>query len=287
MRIDTATSAGYSPNYNKKNDPEQGIQSLFSAILNEQGRDGYLTADEVAPVTVADGTGESFEPLIPDAWQSWFHSVHVARYFTLKDPTQTAADFQSILEDAYRVDAYIAPQAYVKSLDKDQLATLQAIHHLADPIKPDGLTEEGALNLLLPPDAQIDLNGDGLTQSGKANLIRFPDSRTPPSVAAAWEEATANMLPGDKLMQELRMKREVMFANMRPSADGKTVIVTEPGDPNWRNPYADSGYSYVDKARKVIESTEYFKNQISPEQYQRDMEFWTKLRDALLKHRAP
>lgn len=283
--------------------PEDLLQSLFTTILNQQGREGYqsavpfqsssnLTPDaETSTEAVADqlttgsdsteGNTQALANEISAPWQTWFRSVQNERYSSLRQPTETADDFQVILEDAYRTQAYHAPQAYVQNLSKTQLATLQAIHHLADPINASQLTEEGAINLLLPPAAQIDLNHDGLTQNGKAYGIRFPDSRTPSEVVAAWDLATAGMDTGEKMVHELRMKTPVLFANIHVSADGQTVTVTEPGDPDFRNPQADPDYSYQDFAKASIESTEYLKLQMSRDQYERDMQFWTSMLNAL------
>jgi len=286
MRIDATASLESSSHAQKHIDPDHDIQSLFSSILQEQGRAGYKSAENVAAVSdELEGT-ETYSPLVAEQWHDWFDSVKNTRYSTTENRAEVASDFQHILTTAYESGAYTAPQAYLQSLNKEELETIQSIHHLASPIQPAGLTEEGAINLLLPPAAQIDLNNDGLTQSGKAFGIRFPDSQTPKAVVDAWNEATADMPPGDKMMAQFRMVADSLVANIRQRDDG-TVVAIEPGEPGFRNLRAEPGYSYSDRARSAIEANEYFKHMTPPDQYEQTKEFWTSMLDALESHGSP
>lgn len=101
-------------------------------------------------------------------------------------------DYLPILRQALDQQAFTDPQAFLKTLSASELATLQNLHRLADPIQVDRLSQEGALNLLLPPgDARMDIDGDRLVSVGAARLIVFPPANAPKEVDDAWAEATA------------------------------------------------------------------------------------------------
>ena len=132
-----------------------------------------------------------------------------------EEKTELGDQFGEILLKAYREEAYVDPKAFLSGLSEGELETVQHVHWLADPIKVGSLTEEGALNLLMPPAAQVDLNHDSFTQSGAAYGFRFPDSTAPPEVVAAWDEATADLSPSDRMMYEFQMKLPVLIGEHR------------------------------------------------------------------------
>ncbi|MFI4876837.1 MAG: hypothetical protein ACIALR_15910, partial [Blastopirellula sp. JB062] len=148
----------------------------------------------------------------------------------------------------------------------------------------DGLTEEGAINLLIPRPAQVDLNYDGLTQSGIAYGIRFPDSRTPKNVAAAWEEATADLPPMEKAFFELQMKLPVLLANIEIDANGAFVRQREPGDHDFVNPMARADYSYLDVTQRHLDYLEEYRYQMPHQRYESGMQFWTDFQQLLQTH---
>lgn len=78
-------------------------------------------------------------------------------------------------------------------LSAAELKSVQNSYSQAEPIYVDSLTEEGALDLLLPQAAQVDLNGDGFTRSRAAYGMTFPDCTTSREVMQAWDATTAGM----------------------------------------------------------------------------------------------
>lgn len=78
--------------------------------------------------------------------------------------------YEAILDKASASHSSSA-KAFLKSLSPEELETLQHIQCLADPIKPDGLSEEGASNL----------------------------QRAPTEVRQAWDNACAGLDGGEQL----------------------------------------------------------------------------------------
>ncbi|MCC9604638.1 hypothetical protein LOC68_27025 [Blastopirellula sp. JC732] len=273
MQIDATSAAGATTAAKPASANEQ-LQSLFSEILEQTGRTGYASADDYSSdLTLAEDVRSS--------WENWFSPAKAASYAADYDPAQLKQDYGDLLVRALSEGGYEDPQNFLKSLSQSELATIQHVQRLADPIRVDGLNEEGALNLLIPPPAQVDLNFDGLTQTGLGLGIRFPDSRTPKNVADAWEEATADLSPQEKMHRELQMKLPVLFANMVIDDQGSFVRQREPGDVDWVNPMASGDYSYVDYTQQNLDYLQAYRYQMSPEQYEQGMQFWSTFQQLL------
>ncbi|GGE00168.1 hypothetical protein GCM10011390_18700 [Aureimonas endophytica] len=131
----------------------------------------------------ADGAGETALTLVGNARSSY------------RDIARHAAD-EGGFENA---------RAFVQSLGTDQLKALQQIHRLADPIDPSTLTEEGALNLLLPKTMARDIDGDGMVSEGSSKGIIFPPGNAPQAVRDAWAKTTEGMNFATKLHLEMSM----------------------------------------------------------------------------------
>ena len=266
---------------------ERNLQDVFSAVLEQVGRVGYESSQPLSQDT------SSLEKEIGSSWEQWFNEFSQKRYSFVaeagspsvrenKSASDLQQDFKQILVDAYQHSGYATPNAYLQSLSSEQLRAIQQVQHLADPIQVSNLSEEASLNLLLPPDAQVDENHDGLTAVGAAYTIRFPDSRTPLNVRDAWESATKDLSESDRLTYELQMTLPLLTANMHFDSNGQYVRSSQPGDADWINPMASDDFSYVDAATGWLEYLERFKNQVPPEQYQKDRSFWSSYRSNLL-----
>ncbi|MCA9158538.1 MAG: hypothetical protein KDA72_09435 [Planctomycetales bacterium] len=253
---------------------DKNIQNVFSEVLREAGRQGYVSA-EVA---------ESAEPLqerVQQSWDRWYQTERTGgRYASSEAPKNLGETFGNVLMKAYEQGAYVAPKPFLKGLTEAELKSVQNSHWLAEPINVDSLTEEGALNLLIPPAAQVDLNGDGFTRSGTAYGMKFPDSTTPREVTLAWDAATAEMPEGDRMTYELQVVSSIPFANMTVAPDG-TLTVRSFDDPDWVNPLMADGYSFLKVTQDRINSLDYFKNQMDALRYEKDRSFWSKFQDQL------
>lgn len=259
---------------------EHAVQDVFSAILAEVGREGYASAQAVAD-------DQPMAEQITACWSDWFDGERQGgRYATRTEAEALKQSYGEILVRAYEEGGHAAPKDFLASLSKDELAVVQHVHALADRIQVESLSEEGALNLLVPPAAQVDLNRDGLTQSGAAYGFRFPDSTTPPEVVQAWEEATAGMSWGEQAVYQMQMKMPLLTANIVCDRDGRFLHRREPGDPDFVNPMASAGYSYLNATQEHLDYLETFRNQMPIEQYERDKAFWAMFQERLTENGA-
>ncbi|TAN68134.1 MAG: hypothetical protein EPN17_09845 [Methylobacter sp.] len=189
---------------------------------------------------------------------------------------EAAQQFKDILAKANTSNAQAAPKAFLNGLSPTEMETLRQVHSLGDSINVSSISNEGATNLLVQPGSEQDLDNNGLTSVGAANGFTFPPRNAPESFKAAWASASEGMSFKDI---PTHMIFAVGLANIHydPST-GKTTTV-EPGDPNWRNPYADPGYDYKGAVSSIMSSLEYqhTHNMMSHEKYRNDMNFYTRL----------
>lgn len=254
---------------------DQVVQDVFSEVLAAAGRGGYASAEAVSD-------DQPLADQISASWSDWFDGEQRSgRYQGEADAESLKQTYGEILVRAYEEGGYGDPKSFLQSLSKEELAVVQCIHRLADPIEVGSLSDEGAVNLLVPPAAQVDLNHDGLTRCGKAYGMRFPDSNTPAAVAKAWDEATAGMGLGERMIHEMQMMLPLLTANIVCDDEGRFLHRYEPGEPGFTNPMASSDYSYTQAAQERLDYLERFRYQMPTEQYERDKAFWTELRGLL------
>ena len=63
--------------------------------------------------------------------------------------------------------------------------------------------------------------------------------------------------------------------------DGQYLRSSEPGDADWINPQSQAGFSFSNQANEWLQYLDRFKAQMPPDQYQRDIRFWSAFRDNL------
>jgi hypothetical protein len=270
----------------------QELRAVFSDLLRQAGQEGWQSA----PQALTGNRGEARSQTVSavDAVASWdrWLGAHADRYsFTTsgspsvrpdKGLEDLRQDYGRILQSAQAAGAYAQPQAYLRTLSQEDLRTVQQVHARADAIDPAQLSHEGALNLLLPPDAMVDLDRDGVTEVGGTKVILFPSSTTPPEVCAAWNAATANLSPEEVLVRQLQMGSGPQTqANTRFDSQGRVVDIINPGDPGWVNPFSDPSYTYKDFAKEQLALLDKFKGLMPADQVKRDEAFWRSFLDAL------
>ncbi|MFN7447493.1 MAG: hypothetical protein ACK56W_07630 [Pirellula sp.] len=264
---------------------DRPVQDVFAAVLEQVGRRGFASAEPL-PESV------SLLEEVKSSWDQWFSEFSFTRYTFIagsgspsvrenKTAEDLRTDYQQILVNAYENGGYASPESFLKKLSSEELATIQQVHHLADPIRTDSLSSEAALNLLLPPDAQVDENRDGLTAVGAAYTIRFPDSNTPTNVRMAWEATTEDMPEQDRMLHVMQLSSQILMANMHFHENGQYLGSSEPGDADWVNPQLSPDFSFKNQAIEWLEYLNRFSAQMPPEQYQRDTKFWSSFRDNL------
>ncbi|GAA4438576.1 hypothetical protein [Bremerella cremea] len=279
MRIETQSSPTLT-RQQRQDAASEELQNLFSEILTQSGKSGYASAD-------AYESENTVEEDIQQTWDDWFALSNVGNYPDGVDAETLKTSYGELLVRTYNEGGYADPQGFLQSLEKEDLEVVQHINRLAKPIDTDSLSQEAAINLLLPRPTQIDLDFNGLTQVGAANTIRFPNSRTPEAVVNAWNETTAGMSLREKMTYELQMSLPTMLANIEVDENGRFVSQREPGDPGWVNPMASPDYSYVDFTQQMLDYLDYFKNQIPPDQHEQQTSFYQAFQQALQENKAP
>lgn len=265
--------------------PSRQVENFYATLLEQFGQQGYASAKPVDAESIN-------QQSVRETWDTWYSQVGYQSYSfqagsgspsvrANKNSEDLKNDYGNILVQAFQNGAYASPMQYLQSMDKDQLAVLQQVHHLADPIDAQQLTQESSLNLLLPPPTQIDQNHDGLTAIGAAYTLRFPTSDTPAHVRDAWDQATADLSESDKMLYTLQMNFPLITANLHTDSNGNFVRVSQPGDEDWVNPMASPDFSYSNYADQWLQYLKDFKNLMEPAQFARDQQFWTSFRDAI------
>ncbi|MGV3485425.1 MAG: hypothetical protein ACO1RT_13485 [Planctomycetaceae bacterium] len=273
MRIDSSTATS-SPVRDARAVAGQRLQVVFSEVLEQAGQTGYASAD-------AYQSPNSLQQDIEHGWANWFAAASNDGAYATDDRTAIEQGYGQILVRSWQEGGYRDPRQFLRSLSRDELKTVQHVFRLAEPIAVDSLSEEGALNLLIPPPAQVDANRDGLTHVGAASMMRFPDSQTPANVVAAWDAATAGMDRREKMTYAFRMKASTQLANLAVSDRQAGAAQAPHSRPGFVDPMTQPNFSYGDLAQRTLDSLERFKYQTPPEQYSRQSEFWTKFRDSL------
>jgi hypothetical protein len=193
---------------------------------------------------------------------------------------ETARQFQDILAKAESANASASPKAFLNNLSPSEMEVLRKVHSLGAPIQISSLTNEGAANLLVQPGSARDLDNNGLTSIGIGNMITFPPENAPASFKAAWNSATEGMSFGDIPTQ---MIFAVGLANLHYDPVSGRVTSVEPGDANWRNPYADPNFDYKGAVNDAMAALKfnYQHGGMSKEKYQQDMAFYSRLTEAM------
>lgn len=165
---------------------------------------------------------------LPDLPQEYIDSLNATR-----------DTYLNVLTRAQETGALENPQAFLKTLNTQELEALQHHNSLADPIRPEDVSHEGAYNLLQLPNKKTDINRDGLLTTGIGHGITFPPADAPPDVLAAWEKATAGMDLGTKMIMQLSMW---MHANGGPDIKEGTTAR-----------YYAEDFDWIDFATRMVE----------------------------------
>lgn len=101
--------------------------------------------------------------------------------------------FAHVLNRACENGAQLDARGFLARLGADDLQALRRNMGLAEPIRVEALSEEGARNLLLPEGYSVDLDGDGITEVGAAKIRHFPPRDAPQAFLDQWLALTAGM----------------------------------------------------------------------------------------------
>jgi len=178
--------------------------------------------------------------------------------------SDTQARYARVLGEAYGSGAMDHARQFLASLSAEALEAVRRNHALADPINVGAISEEGARNLLLPEGYSVDLNQDGFDEVGAARVIHFPPKAAPAAVREAWFQATASMETGDVMTYGLMMHGAIYGLRID---DTTTTVPKKPDDID----------SYRQVVADFLAALEDQRGLLTPEQYARDKDFFTRL----------
>lgn len=158
------------------------ISPLGNPLLQTMTSGSAATESEEEPI-LSDPT--AIKTLLRE-WKTKFDQRNKSEELEARIENNIAA-FEDLIDKAADHGGYHDPEAFVRSLSEKELAVLQAMHNLAQPIAPGQLSKESCYNLLLPPNAAQDLNKDGTISVGSARIHTFPPPHAPQDVKKAWE----------------------------------------------------------------------------------------------------
>lgn len=115
-------------------------------------------------------------------WRGDLDAMHPLNLPSYDAVVSQSEPFLEIVENAVIQNGHTDPIVFLNNLSQGELETLRVTHSLADPINHDGLSQEGALNLILPSNKRQDIDNDGFVETGKAVGWSFPPPNAPQSV---------------------------------------------------------------------------------------------------------
>lgn len=252
MKVDPTINSQIIPSNSALATPMGEPTASFDSLLGDLGTSA-ITAEKTEEIS---SLRESFMEWRGDLDTT--HPLNLPRYEAVVSETEP---FLKIVGNAVIEGAHSDPVAFLKNLSQGELETLRVMHSLADPIKPEGLSHEGALNLLLPINKRQDIDNDGFTETGKAVGWSFPPPNAPQSVHDAWATTTEGMSMQDRLMAE------AMFMPIMIRAD-ESGNVTELARTEANNPYAKTDFSFSRLIEERLDSLDAFEYQMDREQYE-------------------
>ncbi|WP_028581246.1 hypothetical protein [Desulfogranum japonicum] len=173
---------------------------------------------------------------------------------------------------------------FLRSLSKDQLEALQVAHCLADTIDIDSLSDEGAINLLLSKDNQLDVDNNGMVEIGIGITFRMPPPNASDEVKAAWDEMTEGMDEKELMIMDFYFMSEFLTTNIKTNSAGEAIGFYSPKDPEWQNPYAAASFSWQDQAQKMLDNLEASKRHMDLERYNQTKDFFTSWKATLAEY---
>ena len=144
------------------------------------------------------------------------------------------------------------------------------------------MSQEEALNFILPQSESVDLNNDGYAGRGNGKFeFIFPPPNAPDKVKEAWYAATDHMSDKDKNLIKVHFLIGQLDANTNWNGDSQPKG-PEPGDPDWKNIFDDNDFSYLDMIRTILGKAKDAEDDVDIGSAESVMLAWTKALFSLL-----
>lgn len=263
---------------------------------NSAGNTGNSVAFAEAMRGVYEQTGYRFaatapvlnNPLSPAAWPDKFSARMDAAAEKLGiSVDEVKAKFAAISQRAAEEGGFEQPKEFLKSLSAEEHETLKAVQGFwkdLNDFQIDGMGQEGALNLLLPPGAQRDFNGDGFHQIGEGNIFSFPPDSASPKMKQAWDSYMQEIPEEDRLMAVSRFLPLIATENLEYDGQGQATGMRGPRDVGFRNPYAEPDFSFMDYAQDRLAFVEANPHMVDSRHVDSLKRFWSGLIDKFQEH---
>jgi rRNA maturation endonuclease Nob1 len=109
--------------------------------------------------------------------------------------------FEAIYEKATQTDVKLdSAKSFLESLSQDELTTLQKYTGLADPINIQGLSQEGAYNLLMHDNERYDFDANGTAEVGLANTALSVPQNMPSAEREAFVKTLNSLDDKERMM---------------------------------------------------------------------------------------
>jgi hypothetical protein len=213
--------------------------------------------------TAASSSGASSAPSLADVLGATQTELAGLRRVGIDDQREYAR----ILDEAYSSGGMDDPGKFLQSLSYADQEVVRHLHGLADPIRPESLSREGAANLLLPEGYSVDFNRDGIDEVGLGKILHFPPRDAPAAFADAWFQATQGMDFGDYATHAM-----TFLVAFHPPAAAETNASGLPSD------RLDSYRAVVDNYLDMLDRC---RGMLAEGQYERDQPFFSRLKGLL------
>lgn len=167
-----------------------------------------------------------------------------------------ADDFREVFQDIIhrKQESGKSGMAFLKTLDYYELTAIQKSKSLAEPLRMDKISAEGAENLfVLQGDncSYVDLNNDGLTEIGEGKMFIFPPPNSSRKVKDAWATTCKDMTFEEKMLVEGRFLAEDLVK--RINGDDRCL-------------FGDSDSDLTALIDRIVEHAKRYASWLTPEQ---------------------
>ncbi|MBF0426910.1 MAG: hypothetical protein HQL66_13940, partial [Magnetococcales bacterium] len=183
----------------------------------------------------------------------------------------TAEQFAELVRRARADTDCHSAREFLAALSRRELRVLAEVHGLNAPIRLATLDAARAMRLLNP----------FAIAPGQLPAMVFPPPSAPAAVHRAWGEATAGQSDLELLDSMAPFLAQSAAGNTRYDVTGKPIACIAPGEPDYFDIYAETGFSYADQVTFLMEALRACWGFLGPAAFRRRKAFLLHYRCAL------